>query len=198
MNSSTWCRQDHPRGCGEHMCCPSSGTGGRGSSPRMRGAPTRRFSSRPSPRIIPADAGSTLRNPCNPSNMIDEIADFYSVCILHSLFSCLSGTVVWTVDAETPIQPLAQLSALNFHQQHSSGMSTPICTQLERERRNLAARLYLLALLQPVRRYRFPPPADLPSPPSAGLSIRVNPSQSTGFQSERCTLKLRCCSLRAE
>ena len=169
-----------------------------GSSPRMRGAPSLPLMLLTVGRIIPADAGSTLRNPCNPSNMIDEIADFYSVCILHSLFSCLSGTVVWTVDAETPIQPLAQLSALNFHQQHSSGMSTPICTQLERERRNLAARLYLLALLQPVRRYRFPPPADLPSPPSTGLSIRVNPSQSTGFQSERCTLKLRCCSLRAE
>ena len=26
--------------------------------------------------IIPADAGSTLKNPCNPNNMIDKISDF--------------------------------------------------------------------------------------------------------------------------
>ena len=37
--------------------------------------------------IIPADAGSTLRDPCNPNNIIDEITDFYSVCIFAlSLF----------------------------------------------------------------------------------------------------------------
>ena len=27
-------------------------------------------------RIIPADAGSTLKDPCNPNNMIDKISDF--------------------------------------------------------------------------------------------------------------------------
>ena len=27
-------------------------------------------------RIIPADAGNTLKNPCNPNNMIDKISDF--------------------------------------------------------------------------------------------------------------------------
>ena len=79
----------------------------------------------PRVRIIPADAGSTLRDPCNPNNMIDEITDFYSVCIFAPSLSYLSGTVVWTVDAETLSQPLTQLPALNFHQQHSSGMSTP-------------------------------------------------------------------------
>ena len=51
---------DHPRGCGEHHSSSSSFPVIRGSSPRMRGAPTS------CPRlyfglgIIPADAGSTV------------------------------------------------------------------------------------------------------------------------------------------
>ena len=51
--------RDHPRVCGEHApmtALPKSTTG---SSPRMRGAPMRRTSYLPPPRIIPAYAGST-------------------------------------------------------------------------------------------------------------------------------------------
>ena len=52
-------RWDHPRGCGEHnpqdQECPLR----RGSSPRMRGAPSRGPPVRNGNRIIPADAGST-------------------------------------------------------------------------------------------------------------------------------------------
>ena len=51
---------DHPRGCGEHLASILSICGDWGSSPRMRGAPPGSCSSRPCPRIIPADAGSTV------------------------------------------------------------------------------------------------------------------------------------------
>ena len=43
----------------------------RGSSPRMRGARHGGFLLGLLDGIIPADAGSTLRNPCNPNNTID-------------------------------------------------------------------------------------------------------------------------------
>ena len=55
-------RQDHPRGCGEHdvsMCRFHSRIG---SSPRMRGAHLKNLRQSVKPRIIPADAGSTLRS----------------------------------------------------------------------------------------------------------------------------------------
>ena len=47
-----------------------------GSSPRMRGAQRCNKKFNNGERIIPADAGSTLKNPCNPNNMIDKISDF--------------------------------------------------------------------------------------------------------------------------
>ena len=50
---------DHPRGCGEHTMPPSAYPPGRGSSPRIRGAPVIPENRPPVPRIIPADAGST-------------------------------------------------------------------------------------------------------------------------------------------
>ena len=42
----------------------------------MRGAPDGRKPDVTNMGIIPADAGSTLKNPCNPNNMIDKISDF--------------------------------------------------------------------------------------------------------------------------
>ncbi len=50
---------DHPRGCGEHVSCGRHCGYLCGSSPRMRGAPTRGGSNDIARRIIPADAGST-------------------------------------------------------------------------------------------------------------------------------------------
>ena len=69
-------RQDHPRGCGEHPVTPDNIVGYTGSSPRMRGALGQRYAYPVKHGIIPADAGSTLKNPCNPNNMIDKISDF--------------------------------------------------------------------------------------------------------------------------
>ena len=51
---------DHPRGCGEHWFSAPQYREGRGSSPRMRGARGRGHGLFPRPRIIPADAGSTI------------------------------------------------------------------------------------------------------------------------------------------
>ena len=51
--------QDHPRGCGEHTQSHDAHLRLKGSSPRMRGAPTMGFGWRADGRIIPADAGST-------------------------------------------------------------------------------------------------------------------------------------------
>ena len=56
--------EDHPRGCGEHVLPVRSERLPDGSSPRMRGAPTRVTLRIPLTRIIPADAGSTLRGIC--------------------------------------------------------------------------------------------------------------------------------------
>ena len=67
---------DHPRGCGEHSSGNCSFGIHSGSSPRMRGAHHRRPNPSHGGRIIPADAGSTLKDPCNPNNMIDKISDF--------------------------------------------------------------------------------------------------------------------------
>ena len=59
-------RRDHPRGCGEHHPVAGIIDQIEGSSPRMRGAQSRIMSAVGLLRIIPADAGSTIR--CrNPS-----------------------------------------------------------------------------------------------------------------------------------
>ena len=67
---------DHPRVCGEHWALPNAVSRDRGSSPRMRGAPRAAIATTTVIRIIPAYAGSTLKDPCNPNNMIDKISDF--------------------------------------------------------------------------------------------------------------------------
>ena len=68
--------EDHPRGCGEHGVGVQDRDRHRGSSPRMRGARLHQGPEHLHRGIIPADAGSTLRNPCNPNNTIDWISDF--------------------------------------------------------------------------------------------------------------------------
>ena len=70
----TW--RDHPRGCGEHDKFSIPDRYGMGSSPRMRGALSEEEQYQAMAGIIPADAGSTLKDPCNPNNMIDKISDF--------------------------------------------------------------------------------------------------------------------------
>ena len=52
-------RQDHPRGCGEHYTTITRKQADLGSSPRMRGARLAHIMVAVTPRIIPADAGST-------------------------------------------------------------------------------------------------------------------------------------------
>ncbi len=42
----------------------------------MRGALADKLLNAKAQGIIPADAGSTLKDPCNPNNMIDKISDF--------------------------------------------------------------------------------------------------------------------------
>ena len=69
-------RWDHPRVCGEHGNPNVIYVGETGSSPRMRGARFAETSGTHDKRIIPAYAGSTLKDPCNPNNMIDKISDF--------------------------------------------------------------------------------------------------------------------------
>ena len=80
---STWPRsgrrrktKDHPRVCGEHISILGKACDFEGSSPRMRGAQRPRVRTEHPPGIIPAYAGSTLKDPCNPNNMIDKISDF--------------------------------------------------------------------------------------------------------------------------
>ena len=65
---STWERKndrknawDHPRGCGEHLPATTFTDASQGSSPRMRGARIPGHVRIRGVRIIPADAGSTLR-----------------------------------------------------------------------------------------------------------------------------------------
>ena len=52
---------DHPRGCREHRRFGYKELEPRGSSPRMRGAPTKQYTRGQRMRIIPADAGSTSK-----------------------------------------------------------------------------------------------------------------------------------------
>ena len=56
---------DHPRGCGEHGMQEYVMPEDEGSSPRMRGAPRFAFPLPPRIRIIPADAGSTMKGHAN-------------------------------------------------------------------------------------------------------------------------------------
>ena len=51
--------KDHPRGCGEHTILLNTFNQSKGSSPRMRGAPSSSTGIHKYRRIIPADAGST-------------------------------------------------------------------------------------------------------------------------------------------
>ena len=53
-------RQDHPRGCGEHVSRDGVQATGGGSSPRMRGAHYAGHAAGIAGGIIPADAGSTI------------------------------------------------------------------------------------------------------------------------------------------
>ena len=55
--------EDHPRGCGEHAEVSHLDDLDPGSSPRMRGAPFDPWLPHPESGIIPADAGSTVRQP---------------------------------------------------------------------------------------------------------------------------------------
>ena len=54
-------QQDHPRGCGEHASVKFDVLDAPGSSPRMRGARVEKIENTKAWRIIPADAGSTLK-----------------------------------------------------------------------------------------------------------------------------------------
>ena len=64
--------KDHPRGCGEHSSRFWARTYARGSSPRMRGAHVCATLADGTVRIIPADAGSTLRPARSPARRRDH------------------------------------------------------------------------------------------------------------------------------
>ena len=64
VNDRIYTVEDHPRGCGEHRSSAFVGVHRRGSSPRMRGAPHAVHDASHMPRIIPADAGSTVDCHC--------------------------------------------------------------------------------------------------------------------------------------
>ena len=67
-----WCSGDHPRGCGEHRVLVYCWLIPPGSSPRMRGAPRRARLGVGRRRIIPADAGSTIRRQAGYSTTRDH------------------------------------------------------------------------------------------------------------------------------
>ena len=54
---------DHPRGCGEKMIRSNAGEADRGSSPRVRGKVLQGELAERRPRIIPAGAGKSRRDP---------------------------------------------------------------------------------------------------------------------------------------
>ena len=67
-NTSSWpiascVAGDHPRGCGEHLAVDKNWPVPSGSSPRMRGTRLPGSQINPIRRIIPADAGNTVRTP---------------------------------------------------------------------------------------------------------------------------------------
>ncbi len=57
----------HPRACGEHSAATASGTTLTGSSPRLRGTPSRLAAAGIVPRFIPAPAGNTYPSMVAPS-----------------------------------------------------------------------------------------------------------------------------------
>ena len=88
---STWsCRDhtgpawDHPRVCGEHLATKAQDEKRDGSSPRMRGARGRVFSSKFRLGIIPAYAGSTLNH--HPDSQ--TVWDHPRVCGEHPWVVC--------------------------------------------------------------------------------------------------------------
>ena len=70
---------DHPRVCGEHLASRSHVCAEPGSSPRMRGARTRKRCARVYRGIIPAYAGSTTRD----MNINPHRGDHPRVCGEH-------------------------------------------------------------------------------------------------------------------
>ena len=59
--------RDHPRACGEHVFSRLRGAVCRGSSPRMRGTHRRGYATGCPTGIIPAHAGNTMLDTCEPS-----------------------------------------------------------------------------------------------------------------------------------
>ncbi len=72
-------RRDHPRVCGEHLCCSAVPVAGWGSSPRMRGARRGREPHLLGFGIIPAYAGSTRKL----VHGVDALEDHPRVCGEH-------------------------------------------------------------------------------------------------------------------
>ena len=70
--AQAWDSGDHPRGCGEHENSTIVLADPPGSSPRMRGARQRSSHRASTPRIIPADAGSTANGPEEYARMRDH------------------------------------------------------------------------------------------------------------------------------
>ena len=81
VSACSWLPGDHPRIRGEHDGFQCILTTREGSSPHPRGARSAHPCSWYRPGIIPASAGSTLRNPYNFNSVAGKILNFHSVCI---------------------------------------------------------------------------------------------------------------------
>ena len=64
--------QDHPRGCGAHSSSICNSVSSRGSSPRVRGSPSRDGFCKTAAGIIPAGAGLTSSLPMSLLDMRDH------------------------------------------------------------------------------------------------------------------------------
>ena len=84
--------RDHPRGCGEHFSAANRDWLKVGSSPRRRGAQTYRRLIPNQPRIIPADAGSTLLRPCPKRPARDHPRGCGEHCFMYSMTVFILGS----------------------------------------------------------------------------------------------------------
>ena len=94
--------QDHPRACGEQLDGYASTVSDTGSSPRVRGAENDRYDLMRRWRIIPARAGSRLRN-----ELLDSLPQFvrYSISISFTKRSRVarqSGSARWASRTGSP------------------------------------------------------------------------------------------------
>ena len=168
--------------CGEHSPPMAIGAMVTGSSPHVRGAPTRPTRQPSRPGIIPACAGSTARPMRHEASPRDHprMCGEHWYAIISNRHTTGSSPHVRGAHFENSIIPRKRKDNWLFFIQFRF--------------ENFLAFRYLLALLHPF----LGVPTKDPSFASLGRLINCNPSQSTGDQSAPYTLKAICCSFLAE